>query len=132
MTLALIVFILFPSPKADTLCAHRLADSIRAVENWKPGTVGAAGEVGPWQITPAVWRKYSRASQWSAPVSEHRRVALAHIASLRAGLRRNSFPESPHYIALAYTAGLSATINRTATRMKWDYAHRAANIYEGE
>jgi len=126
--IALIIFVLVPSPHTQ-LDAHRLAESIRAVENWKPGSVGRAGEVGPWQITPKVWKKHSTTSQWSASVSEHRRVALAHIAEIRAGIRRNGIHETPRTIALAYTAGLNAAINGKASRMKLDYADRAANVY---
>ncbi|MBU2072739.1 MAG: hypothetical protein KKA68_21100 [Gammaproteobacteria bacterium] len=132
MTLALIVFILFPSPKVATLDAHRMAESIRMVENSGWRQRGRDGEWGAFQIMPNVWQRHSRARQWNAPEWEQRRVALAHLADLRAGLRRNGMPESPYLLGLCWNAGLDAAVRHSAPARAKDYAIRCQNIYEDQ
>jgi hypothetical protein len=121
--------IVFTLPARPQLCLPCMVEVIRQVENWKPGTVGRAGERGYWQLTPGVWRRYSRSPQWSATEEEQRCTAAKYLADIRAELIANGVPETPFFIALAYGAGVKATMRRTMPAAKLDYAQRAENLY---
>lgn len=108
----------------------RLLAAIRAVEGWK-GRRGPQGEFGPFQILPSVWRSHSRRSPWTAPRSEHERVARAHLAFIRRELAADGLDtNNPFWLFLAWNAGASAVIRGTAPARSWDYATRARSIYE--
>lgn len=117
--------VISPAP----LNPERALEAIVQVENWIPGTIGAAGERGRYQITPAVWRKHSRVPQAKASAAEQLRVARAHLADIRTQLRAARFPDTPYFIGLAWTAGVAKTIARQASPAKRDYAARVENIY---
>jgi len=108
----------------------RLLDAIREIEGWR-GIRGPAGEFGPFQILPSVWRHHSKVSPWRASANEHRRIALAQIAEIRRRLAAGERDaNSAFMIALAWNAGTSAVIGGTAPARSWDYADRTRNIYD--
>lgn len=124
-------------PYREPLDLARMAECIRQVENSKLEHVGAAGERGLYQITPAVWHQHSSAPHHWASSSrevcraETLRVVLAHLTHLRVQLacQRPPFPDTPYFVALAWGAGATATIERTASAEKRSYAARAQNLY---
>lgn len=124
-------------PYSEPLSLERMADAIRQVENSKLEHIGAAGERGLYQITPAVWRQHSSAPHHWASSSrevcqaETLRVVLAHLTHLRVQLacQRPPFPDTPYFVALAFCAGPTATTERTASDVKRDYAARAQACY---
>lgn len=120
-----------PAPKAaPAIDADRMLAAIAQVENWKRGTVGSAGEYGPYQIIPSVWRRYSRQSAWSASPAEHHRVASRHLEDVRKLLAAAGHAVTPFSIGLAWNAGPTAAIRGTAPARSRDYAARARNVYE--
>ncbi len=106
-----------------------MLDAIAAVENWRPGRVGRAGERGKWQIKPSVWRQYSRIAQIRATPSEERRVAGDLLADVISGLKSLKLPISPYWVALGWRAGLANIANRRVLPEWRDYAQRAENVY---
>jgi len=118
------------SERPPELNLGRLLDAIREIEGWR-GIRGPAGEFGPFQILPSVWRHHSKVSPWRASANEHRRIALAQIAEIRRRLAAGERDaNSAFMIALAWNAGTSAVIGGTAPARSWDYADRTRNIYD--
>lgn len=125
--------ITFSVPQPPKLEVERMLDAIAGAENWDGRTPGAAGEWGPWQMTPAVWkhcRGTLRKSLQQATPSELRTAAREELHFRIVTLEMNHEPITPFIVGLAWTAGMSATLKNTASRVKHDYAHRVANIYE--
>ena len=119
----------------DLLDPDRLLWSIVQVENTPNHVIGGAGERSCYQITPAVWAQWSSQPHLIASSNqlthriETKKVAKAHIYHLRSQLTQLEAPETPYLIALAWTAGLSAVLNDTASPRKRDYASRVEAIY---
>lgn len=109
----------------------RLLAAIEQVEDWR-GHDGAAGERGPWQITPAVWRQHCPA--WSFETARQRgraRIcAERHLAWLSDGLLRKGIAPVPFMLALAWNAGLTGATNGRAPVRAYEYAVRVENIYQ--
>jgi hypothetical protein len=129
-----VVFILLHSVAFANIDSTKMVESIRIVEN--STKIGRAGERGPWQILPSVWRQYSKrplawaSSKQSACVAEQKRVVLAHIHWIREQLRTINLPDTPRSIALIWGAGFENVRRETIKPEKLDYADRAQNIYE--
>ena len=116
-------------PTAPTVDAQRMLAAIAGAEGWHPGQLpGRHGERGPWQITPAVWRKYSRTIQATASMAEQRRVATAHLKATLLDLWRHSLPETPYWVALVWNAGMTGAVIGAPAESR-DYAQRASNLY---
>jgi len=111
----------------------KMVETIRVVEN--SSTTGKAGEQGPWQILPSVWRQYSREHiSWASSkrpecVAEQRRVASAHVNWIRKQLPKIGAAETPYFIALVWCAGFENVRLGKLNAGKKDYAQRAENIY---
>lgn len=115
-----------------------MLEALRQVENWDGRSRGADGERGPWQITPAVWCKYSdKPFAWADGRSfdariEQRRVAREHVYDITLWLESEKTNPTPFRVALVYCAGWSAyahAIPHKPSKAKRDYARRATNIY---
>jgi hypothetical protein len=115
---------------AAVLDVGRLADQLRAVENWR-GQDGAAGERGPYQISRAVWQNRMPGVAFSQARLEGpaRECATRHIAWLRSGLRAAGWADTPYNIALAWNAGLERTLSGSARAPSRDFAQRVQNLY---
>lgn len=125
-----------PPPKpGDPLDLDRMLRAIEQAENTPQWKVGPDGERSTFQITAAVWRMYSHWPHESASSNrvvcraEAQRVARCHVEHLRRELASWELPESPRIIGLAWTAGLWATVNGTASLKKRAHADRVANLY---
>lgn len=120
---------------ADPLDTDRLLWAIEQAENTPHDRVGRDGERSSFQITAAVWAKYSTFPFFQASSNrlvckaEARRVAKCHLDSLRVQLAGWELPDTPRMVALAWTAGMWATVNGTASAAKRDYAGRCASLY---
>ena len=127
------VLALLASSAFASVDSAKMVETIRLVEN--STTPGKAGEQGPWQILPSVWRQYSRTHvSWASSkrpecVAEQKRVAATHIAWIRSQLVKMNLPDTPHSIALVWCAGLENVRRGKLSDGKRDYADRAANIY---
>jgi len=120
--------ILLHSAAFADIDSTKMVESIRVVEN--STRVGRAGERGPWQILPSVWKQYSKTSQQSASIAEQKRVVLAHIKWIREQLKTINLPDTPRSIALVWGAGFENVRRESINPAKLDYADRAQNIYE--
>lgn len=107
---------------AQAVDLHRLHDCIAQVEDWQ-GRRGRAGEIGPTQILPQVWRRYSN-QRYSA--EEARRVTLAHLVWLQSNVENPTV----YRLALAWNAGAAATNRCRINDRQADYAQRVRNLYE--
>lgn len=115
-----------------------MLEALRQVENWDGHSRGADGERGPWQITPAVWCKYSeKPFAWADGTSpeaktEQRRVAREHVYDITLWLESENTRPAPFNVALIYSAGWSAYAHglpHKPSKAKRAYARRAANLY---
>jgi hypothetical protein len=125
--------ITFSVPQPPKLDVERMLDAIAGVENWDGRTPGAAGEWGPWQMTPAVW-KHCRGTlhktlQQATP-SELRTAAREELHFRMATLEINHHKLTAFLVGLSWTAGVKATLSNTATDAKREYAKRVEAIYE--
>jgi hypothetical protein len=133
MRLVFLLALLLATPVSASVDLVKMIETIRLVENSE--TPGRAGEQGPWQILPSVWRQYSREHiSWASSkradcVAEQKRVVTAHIAWIRKSLVDAGFADTPKNIALVWCAGFETVRRGKATRAKKDYATRAQNIY---
>lgn len=125
----------------DTLVASQIDESklLRAIAEVESGTsgarvyrgVGAAGERSAWQITAAVWRRYTRASfqRASTEVYLPNLIAAAHLRMLRFKVSERFLPDTVRNLALAWNGGLSAARSGGTARQR-DYAQRVEATYE--
>ena len=105
-------------------------EAIHQIENPRNLTrPGPAGELGAYQFREATWAQHTR-----RPFSDalDRRwsdlVAALHHDWLCERLVRNGLEPSVYNVALAWNAGLSATVGGRAPRRSHDYAVRVGNI----
>jgi hypothetical protein len=111
------------------LSKTKMVETLRLIEAWDGRSVGGAGEWGPWQICPRVWRQFSRSSLYSAPSQEHLRVASALVSWIIGNLDRLDLPVTPRSVALVYNAGYGNVRDRRILRRHRYYSERASNIY---
>lgn len=126
---------------AGYLRAQPIDDSVllRAIAEVESGTsgarpyrkVGAAGERSAWQITPQVWRTYTRAAFERASREVHlpNCVAAAHLAVLKGQIRHYPSLVTVQKLALAWNGGLGA-VRTGGTARQRDYAQRVEATYE--
>lgn len=113
----------------------RMVAAIETVENTRNDRIGRHGERSRLQITLAVWRQHSTwpfehaSSNRLVCRAEVTRVALRHLDWLSDQLTKAGMKVTPYLLALAYGAGLEATVKRTASAFKCDYAQRVLNVY---
>lgn len=97
--------------------------AIAAVESGNNASkVGNAGEVTQYQITPAVWKMYSKTpfnakkAPWMA-----RAVAVQHIRKINEILPP-ALRNRPQWIAVAWNGGMGA-VNEAKVKGEYRYAH---------
>jgi hypothetical protein len=120
-------------PKLDL---DRVVEAIRIVENWDGVSVGAEGEVGPWQFKKSVWIEFSDKpfswawGDWPEQKAEQRAAARRYVAWIDQNLIHLPLPRTAASIALVYTNGWGNTKRKKITAAKRDYSRRAQNIYD--
>jgi hypothetical protein len=115
---------LFAADRWETLQAIHLIENPR--DSALPGT---HGELGAYQFRRSTWRMHSHQPfQLALYRTQSDEVACAHYEWLRAGLVRNGFSDTTYNIALAWNAGLEATVNGRTSRASRSYAERVSNI----
>ena len=105
-------------------------EAIHQIENPRNLTrPGRFGELGPYQFRAATWARHTR-----RPFSDalDRRwadeVAVRHYDWLCERLAQNGLEPSPYNVALAWNAGLGATVRGRAPRSSHVYASRVGSI----
>ena len=122
-------------PQPEKIDCERMLDAIAVAENWDKKSEGKAGEWGEFQMTPTVWRKTrigKRKTMQQATPEERRAGAREDLLVRIATLQVNHFTISPFIVALAWNAGLTATIGHNTSKIKQAYAERCATIYDNE
>jgi hypothetical protein len=110
----LTLLLLLATPCVAAIDSSKMLHSIAQVETGNRNVRGAAGEISPYQMTPAVWRLYSGSAK---------ERARKHLLWLETQIPN----PTPYRLALAWNGGLGALKNpKTATR---DYASRVCNLY---
>ena len=118
------------SPESRAASRQVTLEAIHQIENPRNLTrPGPAGELGAYQFRAATWAQHTR-----RPFSDalDRRwsdlVAALHHDWLCERLVRNGLEPSVYNVALAWNAGLSATVRGRAPRRSHEYAVRVGNI----
>lgn len=127
-----------PAPRApssgDPLDPDRMLRAIEQAENTPYYKVGRDGERSSYQITRAVWEKYSgfpfadASSNRLVARAEARRVARCHLDWLRVQLAQWEMPDRPYWVALAWNGGIGAVVGN-ASPAKRDFASRCHQLY---
>lgn len=123
-----LIFLLLASlcPAMPVLDAIRLAEGVT-----DPAKPGLAGELGYHSLTRVVWAQHTTAPFAQAatdPVLEAY-VAKQHLDWLERHLLAQHGPHvAPYWLALAWNAGLSATLHGRTTTKSRDFAQRVANL----
>lgn len=124
-----------PEPLVPRIDPEKEIKALMEIENWDGKSVGAAGEIGPWQLAPAVWMQHSKfPHQWAtcrtpAQAAETDRVVRAHLEWVRKQIWRQGYEESPYIVALFWTCGIGTFRSGLVPAAKIDYATRANNLY---
>ena len=92
-----------------------------------PSALGKKGEVSQYQITPKVWRIYSKTPPGKANPVMAKVVATEHVKSIKALLKKANIPQTPYWIAVVWNGGPSALVD-TSEKVK-DYADRVSAMY---
>jgi len=115
---------------AETISRGHTLEAIHAVENPHDSRrPGPRGELGPYQFREKTWRMhttlpFARALDREASDA----VARRHYDWVCRQLRRHGFPVTPYTIALAWNAGVTATVRGRVPHASRDYAARVEAI----
>lgn len=106
--------------------------AINLVENPTNSTrMGRNGELGPYQFRQGTWKMHTKKPFYLATQREEAdRIAVKHHDWIKTQLERNGIEATPYRIALAWNAGVSATINGRAPTRSHDYASRVEALTE--
>lgn len=92
---------------------------------------GPYGELGAYQFRRSTWKSYTTKPFEYARERKHAdEVAIKHYEWLKRGFERAGVPATPYRIALAWNAGLTATLKGRAPQSSHRYAKRVTNIVE--
>ncbi len=128
-------FVFSAEPSDPKLNLARVRWAIRVVENWDGRSVGGSGELGPWQIRPAVWLQFSeKPLEWaygSEPrhKAEQERVAGELVEWIDVRLPSLHLPRTARSIGLVWTVGYGNMRAQRISRSKRQYADRVSNSY---
>lgn len=113
-------------PRRQTL------EAIHAVENPRDSRrPGPRGELGPYQFRERTWRMHTTlpfARALDREASDQ--VARSHYDWVCRQLRRHGFPVTPYTVALAWNAGVAATVSGRVPSASREYAARVEAIAE--
>lgn len=106
----------------------RFLACVAQVETGGKDMKGKNGECSRWQITRAVWSQHSK-KPFASSHAEAERIAYAHLAWIRASLKRAGFPDWTFLAAVAWNGGLSRALKSDCPQRVTDYAVRVTNLY---
>lgn len=120
---------------AQTLSASDRWETLQAinmVENPNNSTrVGRNGELGPYQFRPSTWRMHTKKPfRLATDRTEADAVAIKHYEWIKRQLERNGLEATPYRVALAWNAGLSATLRNSVPTSSHTYASRVEALTE--
>jgi hypothetical protein len=120
--------------RADTAAPNRddVLEAIHLVENpTNSMKIGRHGELGPYQFRPTTWRMYTKKPFRLAGNDEESDVVAAkHYDWIKRGLQQEGLEPTPYRIALAWNAGLDATVRGRVSSSSRNYATRVKNLVE--
>lgn len=125
----------FAEESDPNLNLARVKWAIRMVENWDGKAVGASGELGPYQIRPAVWLQFSeKPLSWAYGNEprhklEQERVAGELVDWISERLPKLHLPRTARAIGLVWTVGYGNYGAQRVSRAKKAYADRVSNTY---
>jgi len=124
IAIAIVMAPIGPDPDAVLACIRQ----VEGVTN--PARRGPAGELGFYRITPEVWAENTKQPFRLCATDPYLEIAVArkHIRRLAQGIQAAGETVTPYRLALAWNAGLSATVDDTAPRRARDYARRVVNL----
>lgn len=92
---------------------------------------GPFGELGAYQFRRSTWRDYtSLPFEYARDRVHSDAVAIKHYEWLKRGIERAGLAATPYRIALAWNAGLTATLKGRVPAATHQYAKRVTNIVE--
>ena len=111
----------------------RLADFLYAIREVESGDRydcprGRAGEVGPYQFRPEVWRRYTDAPYSAAGTGLSDSVAARHFLRIVGRLVSHGFAATAWNIAAVWNSGERAVFTGRVPRATRDYASRVENL----
>ncbi len=126
---ALLFALAFPSAAMATDRWETL-EAIHLIENPTNSLrVGRNGELGAYQFRPSTWHMYTKKPfRLAADRTESDAVAVKHYEWIKRGLERGGVDATIYHIALAWNAGLDATLRGAAPRSSRNYAERVESI----
>ncbi|HRP05929.1 MAG TPA: hypothetical protein PLV87_13535 [Opitutaceae bacterium] len=107
-------------------------EAIHWVENPENSPApGPFGELGAYQFRRSTWYTYTSVPfEYARERTHSDAVAIKHYEWLKRGFERAGLAVTPYRIALAWNAGLSATLSGRIPAATHQYARRVANIVE--
>lgn len=104
--------------------------AIHMIENPTNSTrLGSKGELGPYQFLPSTWKMHTKKPfVLAADREEADVIAVKHYEWIKRGLERAGFEASAFRIALAWNAGLAATLRNAAPSSSHRYAARVQAV----
>lgn len=91
--------------------------------------VGRKGELGPYQFRPSTWRMHTKKPfRLAADRAEADKIAVKHYEWIKRGLEQEGREASIYDIALAWNAGLEATLRGSAPSSSHNYASRVESV----
>ncbi len=110
----------------------KLLQAIRTVEDVKhPATPGTHGELGFFRFREKTWRQHTAepfARCGRSPKLELE-IAVKHLRWLVQSITAAGEVPTPYRIALAWNAGLDATLRDRVPEATRDYARRVVNVF---
>lgn len=124
------VFLTALIPLARAIPRQVTLEAIHQVENPRNVTrPGPAGELGAYQFRPATWAQHTdRPFRDALDRRWADLVAARHYDWLCERLAKNGLEPSVYNVALAWNAGLTATVRGVAPRRSHAYAIRVGNL----
>jgi len=109
-----------------------ILEAIHWVENPNNSPApGPFGELGAYQFRRSTWYNYTTLPfEYARERTHSDAVAIKHYEWLKRGFERAGLAVTPYRIALAWNAGLSATLNGRIPAATHQYAKRVTNIVE--
>ncbi|PTY05558.1 hypothetical protein DB347_14385 [Opitutaceae bacterium EW11] len=122
----LLVLFAFRPSVAQASDRWETLQAIHLIENPTNSTrVGRRGELGPYQFRPSTWKMHTKKPfHLAADREEADRVAVQHYEWICRQLERHGIEPTPYRIALAWNAGVTASIRGSAPAASHSYASR--------
>lgn len=128
--LAFCAFVMGGKTTARAADRWETLQAIHMIENPTNSTrIGSRGELGPYQFRPSTWKMHTKKPfSLAANRQEADRVAVKHYDWIKQGLERSGVEATPYRIALAWNAGLDATIRDSVPASSHRYAERVEAV----